>query len=181
MTNEDNTRQIVERARQDERGRIARDLHDDVVHQLTFLVIDVDLLRQGTGTCHPDTMRERLEGVLARVQAIGTSVRNVAHRLKTTDVDDLELDPHAAVRQAEHRARGVLHDAIGRDQARRVLARHILEQLERALQERGGASRISMLRHEGAEALAYGRVIGPRLHVGGRRVFRYPQPARVDD
>jgi signal transduction histidine kinase len=83
--------QITERARQDERGRIARDLHDDVVQQLTFLVIDVDLLRQSTGMCHPDMMRERLDVVLSRVQAIGTSVRNVAHRLKTTDVSDLEL------------------------------------------------------------------------------------------
>jgi signal transduction histidine kinase len=83
---------IIERARQDERGRIARDLHDDVVHQLTFLVIDVDLLRQSTGTCHPDMMRERLDVVLARVQAIGTSVRNVAHRLKATDLRDLDLE-----------------------------------------------------------------------------------------
>jgi signal transduction histidine kinase len=83
--------QITERARQDERGRIARDLHDDVVHQLVFLVIDVDLLRQQTGTCHPDMMRERLDVVLARVQAIGSSVRNVAHQLKTTDLGNLEL------------------------------------------------------------------------------------------
>jgi signal transduction histidine kinase len=91
MTNEDNIKQIVERARQDERRRIARDLHDDVVQQLTSLVIDLDLFREYIGPCHPDMTRERLDLVLARVQAIGTSVRNVAHRLKTTDVGDLAL------------------------------------------------------------------------------------------
>jgi signal transduction histidine kinase len=86
--------QITERARQDERGRIGRDLHDDIVHQLALLVIDLDLLRQQTGTCHPDMIRDRLDVFLARVQAIGSSVRNVAHRLKTADVGDLELTPN---------------------------------------------------------------------------------------
>jgi signal transduction histidine kinase len=83
------TWQIAEQARQDERKRIARDLHDDVVHQLTFLMIDVDLLRQQTGSCHPDLMRERLDVVLERVKAIGSTVRNVAHQLKVAGPGDL--------------------------------------------------------------------------------------------
>jgi signal transduction histidine kinase len=83
--------QIAEQARQDERRRIARDLHDDVVHQLAFLMIDVDLLRQQTGACHPDMMCERLNVVLTRIKAIGSTVRNVAHRLKDSGPGDLGL------------------------------------------------------------------------------------------
>jgi signal transduction histidine kinase len=83
--------QIAETARQDERGRIARDLHDDVAHQLAFLIIDLDLLRQQMGTCHPEMMRERLDVLMARVKAIGASVRNVAHDIKGSVVGDLKL------------------------------------------------------------------------------------------
>jgi two-component system sensor histidine kinase UhpB len=83
--------QIAETARQDERGRIARDLHDDAAHQLAFLLIDLDLLRQQVGTCHPEMMRERLNVVMARVKAIGASVRNVAHNIKGSSVGDLKL------------------------------------------------------------------------------------------
>jgi two-component system, NarL family, sensor kinase len=87
--------QIAEQARQDERRRIARDLHDDVVHQLVYLVIDLELLRQQAGTCHPDMVRERLGVVMGRVKAVGSIVRNVAHQMKGSGLGDLEL----AVRQ----------------------------------------------------------------------------------
>jgi two-component system sensor histidine kinase UhpB len=83
--------QIAETARQDERGRIARDLHDDVAHQLAFLIIDLDLFRQQIGACHPETMRERLDVLMARVKAVGASVRNVAHDIKGPGVGDLKL------------------------------------------------------------------------------------------
>jgi signal transduction histidine kinase len=75
------TEQIAEQAREDERRQIARDLSDDVGQQIAFLVIDLDLLRQQTAACHPDMMRQHLDEVLARVQAIGSSVRHVSQRL----------------------------------------------------------------------------------------------------
>jgi signal transduction histidine kinase len=86
--------QIAETARQAERGRIARDLHDDVAHQLAFLLIDLDLLRQQIGTCHPEMTRERLDVLMTRVKAVGASVRNVAHDIKDSRVGDLKLAIH---------------------------------------------------------------------------------------
>jgi signal transduction histidine kinase len=83
--------QIAERARLDERRRIARDLHDDVVPQLAFLMIDLDLLREQATDSLPDLMRERLSVVQARVKAIGSTVRNVAHELKDVDPAGLGL------------------------------------------------------------------------------------------
>jgi two-component system, NarL family, sensor kinase len=83
--------QIAEQARRDERRRIARDLHDDVVPQLVHLVIDLDLLRQQAGTCHPETVRERLGLVMGRVKDVGSTVRNVAHQMKPSGPGDLEL------------------------------------------------------------------------------------------
>jgi signal transduction histidine kinase len=80
---------IAERARQDERDRIARDLHDDVIHQLAFLAIDLDQLRQQTDACQPTTVGQRLVAALAQLKAIGSTVRNVAHALKPSSVSDL--------------------------------------------------------------------------------------------
>jgi signal transduction histidine kinase len=60
-------------AQDNERARIARELHDDVSQQLALLSIDLDTMRR---TDEP--LRER---ALARAAAIGTSVHDLSHRL----------------------------------------------------------------------------------------------------
>jgi signal transduction histidine kinase len=85
---------IAEQARLDERRRIARDLHDDVLQQLALLVVDLDLLREQTGAWHSDMLRERLNVVMARGNAIASTVRNVAHELKDSGLGDLGLALH---------------------------------------------------------------------------------------
>jgi signal transduction histidine kinase len=79
---------IAQQAREDERRRIARDLHDDVSQQLALLTISLDLLRQHPAALNPD-MRQRLDTVLAQVQSIGSSVRHVSHQLHASALNDL--------------------------------------------------------------------------------------------
>jgi signal transduction histidine kinase len=79
---------IAQQAREDERRRIARDLHDDISQQFALLTIALDLLRQHPAASHPD-MRRRLDEILARAQAIGSSVRGVSHQLHGPRLGDL--------------------------------------------------------------------------------------------
>jgi signal transduction histidine kinase len=79
---------IVEQAREDERRRIARDLHDDVTQQLTLLAIAVGVLREQTAMSDPE-VSQRLDAVLLRAQGIGASLRRVSHQLHTSSLGDL--------------------------------------------------------------------------------------------
>ena len=65
------------KAQEDERSRIARELHDDISQQLTVLTIDLKLLGQQVQG-HTETAAAE---ALKRVEDIGTSVHDLSHRL----------------------------------------------------------------------------------------------------
>jgi predicted ATPase/signal transduction histidine kinase len=77
-------------AQEDERRRIARDLHDDISQQIALLAITVDRLHQEIAETQPETSR-RLFGVLERAQDISESVRQLSHELHSTNLDHLGL------------------------------------------------------------------------------------------
>ncbi len=82
-------------AQEEERRRIARDLHDDISQKIALLSITVDRLRQEIAETEPDTSR-RLSVVLERAQDTGASVRRLSHELHSSNLDHLGL--RAAVR-----------------------------------------------------------------------------------
>jgi signal transduction histidine kinase len=65
-------------AQENERARIARELHDDVSQQMALLTIDLTLLNRGMAT----TDRDKLAGeALDRAHDIARSVHDLSHRL----------------------------------------------------------------------------------------------------
>ena len=65
------------KAQEEERSRIARELHDDISQQLAVLTIELKLLRR-TAHGHDETAAAE---ALKRAEDIGTSVHDLSHRL----------------------------------------------------------------------------------------------------
>jgi signal transduction histidine kinase len=77
-------------AQEEERTRIARELHDDINQQLAFLSVSLDELRQD-----PPNTTAALEGRLERIgthaSEISTSVQALSHRLHSSKLEFLGL------------------------------------------------------------------------------------------
>nr|WP_245302447.1 GAF domain-containing sensor histidine kinase [Symbiobacterium terraclitae] len=81
-------------AQEDERRRIARELHDETGQALTALVVTLDFLAR-----HPmdaEALRKRLSNVKEMAEASLAEVRRVIHEMRPTALDDLGLE--AAIR-----------------------------------------------------------------------------------
>jgi PAS domain S-box-containing protein len=75
-----------EEAREEERKRIARDIHDELGQMLTALRMDVSLLRMKFGQDNPALLAE-VQNVMGRVDATIQVVRNVAAKLRPAVLD----------------------------------------------------------------------------------------------
>jgi signal transduction histidine kinase len=78
-------------AQEEERKRIARDLHDDIVQRLAWLQIEVESLQQhGLESCSKEIIRQvkSLGPVLAR---LSDDLRDLSHRLHPSTLDHLGL------------------------------------------------------------------------------------------
>jgi PAS domain S-box-containing protein len=80
-------------AQEDERRRIARELHDQLGQHLAALGLGLKVVRDATPG--PSPARERLEGLRALTDQIGREIHNLALELRPTALDDLGL--HAAL------------------------------------------------------------------------------------
>ncbi len=91
-----------EQAREEERRRIARDLHDEMGQVLTALRMDMSLLRLRHG--HQDeSLLQQIQQAMKRVDSIIQVVRNVARKLRPAVLD---MGIAAALQwQAEHFSR----------------------------------------------------------------------------
>lgn len=76
-------------AQEDERRRVAAELHDEIGQQLTALLLDLDRLRR---TAPPDRLEE-VAGVAAAAKETLEDVRRLAHRLRPEVLDELGLVP----------------------------------------------------------------------------------------
>lgn len=85
--------QHITRAQEDERKRIARELHDDVAPPLLLLIQRLDSATSHTRPKLTNALKETLEDL--RVQAIGAleGVRRCAQQLRPPILDDLGLIP----------------------------------------------------------------------------------------
>ena len=83
-------RQIV-RAQEDERRRIARDIHDQLGQQMTALRLNLDSISQGCG--EDGEMRGKLEQTQAIAERLDADVGFLAWELRPAALDDLGLSP----------------------------------------------------------------------------------------
>jgi len=77
-------------AQEEERKRIARELHDSRSQDLTALIINLDMLRQSVPAEQAD-LRGRLDKAHAQAEAILADVRNLMVQLRPSVLDDLGL------------------------------------------------------------------------------------------
>ncbi|WP_175948396.1 PAS domain-containing sensor histidine kinase [Burkholderia pyrrocinia] len=85
----------LQNVREDEKTRIARELHDDLGQQLTALKIDLSSVELGlAGVAAPNTgVREQLGGMHRLIDSTVASVRRIAADLRPVMLDDLGLVP----------------------------------------------------------------------------------------
>jgi signal transduction histidine kinase len=90
----DVSRRLIEAAEQ-ERNRIARELHDDIGQRLALLAIELERLRQDP----PDLpeVRRRTGELQKQASDIATDIQTLSHKLHSTKLED--LGPVAAMRE----------------------------------------------------------------------------------
>jgi PAS domain S-box-containing protein len=90
---ENDRRKLLSRlatAQEDERRRIARDLHDHLGQHLTALGLGLKVA--GDATPDPSPVRDRLQSLQALTDLIGREVHRLAMDLRPTALDDLGLE-----------------------------------------------------------------------------------------
>jgi signal transduction histidine kinase len=140
-------------AQEEERSRIARELHDDLTQRVAAVAIEAGKLEKAGG--NPDRWRERLEAIKEQMARISGDIHNLSRRLHPSTLDDLGL-----VAAIESECRGFFErggppvefrhegsfDSIPAE-ARLVLYRIVQEAL-RNIQKHAGAEdvKVSLLR-----------------------------------
>ena len=83
----------IQHVREEEKARIARELHDDLGQQLTALKMAASLLEHGTGDGRGRPNRDALNGIYTMIDDLVQSVRHIAADLHPVILDDLGLIP----------------------------------------------------------------------------------------
>jgi PAS domain S-box-containing protein len=144
-------------AQEDERRRVARDLHDTLGQELTALILGLDALERAVPEGAPG--RARLREVQATVERIGREAYDLALELRPTALDDLGLSAALAAYVARWSGRtgiAAAFEPVGLDGGR--LPPEVETTVYRVVQEalnnvarHAGATRVGILaaRHEG--------------------------------
>lgn len=83
------SRRLIE-AQEQERTRIARELHDDINQRIAMLSVDLDRLQQSMANSDRDTSG-RIKGLQKRLMDIGVEVQTISHRLHCSKLEYLGL------------------------------------------------------------------------------------------
>ena len=83
----------IQHVREEEKARIARELHDDLGQQLTALKMATSLLESGVRTDQPWPAQSALNGLYAMIDELVESIRHIAADLHPVMLDDLGLIP----------------------------------------------------------------------------------------
>lgn len=81
----------VTAAQEEERKRIARELHDDTGQSLTSLLLNLEILREEN--CLPGRVRERIHSLQSLTTSLLESLRTIISDLRPSVLDDLGLIP----------------------------------------------------------------------------------------
>jgi PAS domain S-box-containing protein len=82
-------RRLIE-AQEQERTRIARDLHDDINQRIAMLAIDLDGLKKDPRISAPE-VRSLLNGLGERLSELGMEIQAMAHRLHSSKLEYLGI------------------------------------------------------------------------------------------
>ncbi|MFM0420095.1 PAS domain-containing sensor histidine kinase [Paraburkholderia aromaticivorans] len=83
----------LQNIREDEKTRIARELHDDLGQQLTALKMDISSVEQALDGSASEPVRGQLQGMRRLIDVTVASVRRIAADLRPVMLDDLGLIP----------------------------------------------------------------------------------------
>lgn len=100
----------LETVKEDERKRIARDIHDELGQNLLALRIDISMLSARTGERHPH-LHGRVNGVLANIDTTIRNVRGIMNELRPA-VLDLGLQAAMEWQASEFRKRSGIGCAL---------------------------------------------------------------------
>lgn len=136
-------------AQEDERRRLARDLHDDLNQRLAMLSVDADLL--GRMDHHPDA-QPLIEDIAIRVKGLSTEVHKLSYQLHPAKLEQLGLiTATSSLCQEQGRRWGVTidfnYDPIPRD-LNQVTALCIYRIVQESLQNMGKHSEATRARVE---------------------------------
>ena len=132
-------------AQEDERRRIARDLHDDLSQRLALISVELEMFGQKPPT-QPETIAGRMREFSGKVKSLSANVHELAHELHPAKLDQLGLV--AAVR-GFCRELATLHEMAIEFEARdvpRTLPNDVSLSLYRILQE----ALQNVIKHSGA-------------------------------
>jgi signal transduction histidine kinase len=79
------------RVQEEERTQIARDLHDDINHEVALLQVAVETLWQKLAPQFRTDHRAELDRILTDLESLSRHLRDISHRLHPSILDDLGL------------------------------------------------------------------------------------------
>jgi PAS domain S-box-containing protein len=123
-----------EAIREDERARIAREIHDELGQALTAFKLDVAWVRMSLPDAPPD-IHGRLDDLATRVDATVKFVRRIGSELRPVVLDQLGLGPAVEWQVRDFAARTGLRADVRADLAGHRLSGEIATCLFRILQE----------------------------------------------
>lgn len=98
----------IQHARENEKKRIARELHDDLGQRLTALKMSVVLYQSEIDRIVPESAKRALapmEGIVQQIDEMTRAVRSIASDLRPPILDDLGLEPALEWMAADFTAR----------------------------------------------------------------------------
>lgn len=121
-------------AQDDERRRIARELHDELNQRVISLAFDIDdRMQQAPGL--PAAARTTLQLVKNEVAELSDHLRDLAHRLHPSVLDDLGITSALRVCAQEFQQREHIPVHLALAESDKPLGRHLAECLFRVTQE----------------------------------------------
>jgi signal transduction histidine kinase len=121
-------------AQDDERRRIARELHDELNQRVISLAFDIDDQMQQAPDL-PPAARTTLQLVKREVAELSDHLRDLAHRLHPSVLDDLGISSALRVCAHEFEQRERIPVRLTLEESERSLSRHLAECLFRVTQE----------------------------------------------
>ena len=83
------SRRLIE-AQEQERARIARELHDDIVQRLALIAVELEKLHQELP--NPPKIRSRMGELHSQTTAIATDIQTLSHELHSTKLEYLGIE-----------------------------------------------------------------------------------------